>query len=137
MKLSEAILLGSIGSKQGFGAMSSHKDSKDRCAIGAALLAVNQETDFLPRFQLEVVWPWVQKLVPLVEGTCSFTKDKTHGQVYMIIWQLNDILRWTRPQIAAWVTSIEPNEPQEGGIADNINLAEQVTEHTNCVYTIN
>jgi hypothetical protein len=42
MKLSEAILLGSVGSEQGYGNTSMFRESKAKCALGAALHAVGQ-----------------------------------------------------------------------------------------------
>jgi len=122
VKLSEAILLGSIGSEQGFGAYSGYKNAPRKCAIGAALLATHNETEDLPIFELEKIWPWTtsRKFTSPVD---SFPSNIPFC-VSNMIWYLNDSYRWTRPQIAAWVATIEPVEPEEAGIAENINLAE-------------
>jgi hypothetical protein len=130
MKLSEAILLGSIESEQGFGSTSALKSSKDKCAYGAALLAVGQEVDDCAIVQAVMIWPWITQactppvsgyensLCRAIYGLCTLpviwpwiTQDGWRNiTVQNIIWWLNDTLRWTRPQIAAWVATIEPQE---------------------------
>lgn len=108
MKLSEAILLGSVGSEQGFGRV---VDGDRACAIGAALLAIGVTQLGLewncedPRQhgspRLVDNWPWTNSL-----SRCPHCS--THNTVsYIISWHLNDSHRWTRPQIAAWVAEQE------------------------------
>lgn len=109
MKLSEAILLGSIGSDQGFGHMSGTKSSEDKCTIGAALLAVGREVDITPIYELGVVWPWVTQEVSAPQDVTPL-ENHAEQSVRNYIWWLNDRMKWTRPQIAAWVASIEPQE---------------------------
>lgn len=109
MKLSEAILLGSIGSDQGFGHMSGTKSSKDKCAIGAALLATGREVESNAIYELTVVWPWVLQVVPAPHGVTPL-ESHVEQSVRNYIWWLNDRMKWTRPQIAAWVASMEPQE---------------------------
>ena len=104
MKLSEAILLGSIGSKQGFGAESIYKESKDKCALGAALLAVGIEVSkdheklglISPYHYITMKWPFTSS--PVMHPITKVPAD-----IRYVIFNLNDMYKWTRPQIAAWV----------------------------------
>lgn len=111
MKLSEAILLGSVGSEQGFGPPSILTSYPRKCALGAALLAAGIECNHeMGGFTLVTnQWPWSRQIhrPPTKIGLGLRFTDA----VYDIIWRLNDIAKWTRPQIAAWVASIEPQEP--------------------------
>ncbi len=116
MKLSEAILLGSIGTEQGFGPASMYVGN--RCAMGAALFSItdvpNNNLDGLERMGRH--WPWIDHLcVPAPADI--FSQSIALGQpcrIVSLIWMLNDLCKWTRPQIAAWVATIEPqNEPIE------------------------
>lgn len=130
MRLSEAILLGSIGSKQGFGHLSAYKGSKDKCAIGAALLATGNEAKNLPIAKLEETWPWT-----LTKDFVSPIELPAYIPICVsnTIWWLNDVEKWTRPQIAAWISSIEPAEvviQEHAGIAENINLTVRPTSLT-------
>jgi len=102
MKLSEAILLGSVGSKQGFGASSLHSYSQRKCALGAAILAVGIDDTF---YALVAVWPWLNNKM-----ICPDCNDTHITIIKDVIWHLNDDHRWTRPQIAAWVATIEPSD---------------------------
>ena len=124
MKLSEAILLGSIGSAQGFGNMSMFAESKTKCALGAALVAAGQvpsyqgnviskeDHEMNPYSRIRRTWPWVQdKVKHPVKGA--------YGNVLpalTAIYTLNDSYGWTRPQIAEWVASIEPQEESAEGL---------------------
>ena len=104
MLLSQAILLGSMLSKQGFGLYG--KGDEGRCAL-EAVADVTGAAD-LTAFDDELydrvkrIWPWVNELV-----------EQPHTRrmmgVVKCIWTLNDA--WTRPRIAAWVATIEPPEP--------------------------
>jgi hypothetical protein len=104
MKLSVAILLGSVGSEQGFGQF---EDTLGRtCAWGAAYKAAGAVmplwcfvVDEMPK---EFRWA----LNTFVEHPVTGTELK----VTQIIAGLNDMHKWTRPQIAAWVATIEPQE---------------------------
>lgn len=124
MKLSEAILLGSVGSKQGYGILSINPNTKDRfglCAMGAALFAIGYKgfgfysMDDTSMKTIIKTWPWTETPIngePLGLGPGT-------SPVYGIIWRLNDNLLWTRPQIAAWIASIEP---QELSCTEGVNL---------------
>jgi hypothetical protein len=111
MKLSAAILLGSVSTAQGFGVDTAYRNSIDKCVIGAALAAVGCEVDIegrdmeLPYSRIKTLWPWTRERVnaPVDFGPGPLT-------VVTILWRLNDIVKWTRPQIAAWVASIEPQD---------------------------
>src|SRR5690349_2993517 len=100
MKLSGAIILGSVLSKQGFGAMSVF--SADRCAWGAARQALGMKsTDKWP-----MEWDWTD---------CKMTHCPACGEysrvAFIISDHLNDDHRWSRERIASWVASIEPSTP--------------------------
>ncbi len=136
MKLSEAILLGSIGSEQGTGTQSANPHNKELCAIGAAMLAVGAESpnDLGSEYMgmLRQYWPWTQTtLVPLPNKLQGNGVTGTVIEVYRLIWRLNDTLHWTRPQIAAWVATIEPQDgvvTEPGTLTDNINLSALVSK---------
>ena len=106
MRLSEAILLGSIGSEQGFGASSGYPNSVKKCAIGAALFAAGVvDISFNnPFVELRDRWPWTYIDVPC-PSILGYSSTKTY--VAEVIYRLNDCLHWTRPQIAAWVATQE------------------------------
>ena len=128
MKLSEAILLGSVGSRQGTGIHSivpQNKDSHGLCAMGSALLAcgIKEADEWTGIAHIRSLYPWVCKCK--VQPPVPVVPDYTGKLgVIGIICRLNDLCNWTRPQIAAWIASIEPQEEGEV-IACNINLAVQ------------
>lgn len=120
MKLSEAILLGSIGTEQGRGNLLDHNGRT--CAMGAAYIAAGfklkptrydgGEENYI--FNANSVanainlWPYLTKKVmhPILEYSNTLVR---------VIEDLNDCDRWTRPQIAAWVATVEPkDEPVQG-----------------------
>lgn len=107
MRLSEAILLGSIGTEQGFGKTI---DEGKACAAGAAFVAIgilNRDDKYDSRLiaqsfmQLSEYWPWV-----LRDTICPICKVYNNIN-YIIAWHLNDSHRWTRPRIAEWVATQE------------------------------
>lgn len=128
MKLSEAILLGSIGSEQGFGNGSMFAESKTKCALGAALVATGQvpsyqenmvykeDHEMNPYYRLRRTWPWIT-------GRVKHPVNGAYGNVLTAIYTLNDSYGWTRPRIAEWVASIEPQEEQ---VHDGGHIAEEV-----------
>jgi hypothetical protein len=106
MLLSEAIILGSVGSKQGRGVNSMQYDSPTKCAWGSALLAVGYRRDNIGLYDCTRVWPWASTHVtPPIDIGHWYSSPKV--EVYNIIWVLNDVYKWTRPQIAEWVASQE------------------------------
>ena len=137
MKLSEAILLGSVGTEQGFGPSSIYKHSTKRCALGAALFACGLEyehpkpeellvedlTTSFPYVVIMIQWPWTECII-------SYRIDKVTkwDHIYDIIWKLNDIGRWSRPQIAAWVAEMEKvYDKQEDGLGQQSGAVDLTT----------
>lgn len=103
MKLSEAILLGSIGTNQGFGGLI---DKQGRtCALGAALVAIGGiGEDFVTDNVINSQgWAWIQH----IQAKCPCGCVVYSSFIIYIITHLNDHKKWTRPQIAAWVASLE------------------------------
>ena len=116
MRLSEAILLGSVGSEQCAGYLI--RDRKT-CALGAAAIAVgiSQLDDSMVPDAIDLTvgeriindlvkeWPCIEK--QWVDcPVCAH-----HANLHWIIGaHLNDQHKWTRPAIAAWVATIEPQE---------------------------
>ena len=98
MRLSEAIMLGSTLSKQGFGVIVDADGN--RCAYGAALQAVGKS---IP--QLFTSWPWLNggpmDCPECGQSTAKYAVVSTH---------LNDKHKWTRERIAEWVATVEPAE---------------------------
>ena len=114
MKLSEAALLGNMALPR----TELHlMDGGKACFLGGALLSIGaielgtltygQQVQAYARLVQE--WPFLNTHITdsmkLPHSFCPDTKIQT------IIWWLNDTLKWTRPQIAAWVASIESSEP--------------------------
>lgn len=105
--LSDAILLGSVGTEQGYGPGSVHSSSNKKCAMGAALFAVGAcvSSNMEGLDKITEYWPWTRTYV---DAPCTIRgEDIRQKPVYSIIWQLNDKAHWTRPQIAAWVATLE------------------------------
>lgn len=129
MKLSEAILLGSVGTEQAYGFMAMIPNGTATCALGAALFAVgvrcdDPQTGFA---EMKRLWPWTERVVDSPEslmlaervGYPVYSRDL----VVCIIWRLNDIAKWTRPQIAAWVAELEAvydPEPVPGPVQESV-----------------
>ena len=110
MKLSEAILLGSISTKQGFGPMSIYTESQEKCAFGAALVAINEEYSYSKgscgRVYTRILelWPW---LVRKIDESNSPVSPLNGDTILNTIWRVNDTYRWSRPRIAQWVAEQE------------------------------
>ena len=109
MKFSEAIRLGSMLKRQGFGALWPSDDSS--CALGAAydalgcgysvpaMKAIAVQDAVMPR--------WLDELAQC--PACSHR----HVAAYLpVIGHLNDEHYWTREQIADWVATIEAQHEQ-------------------------
>lgn len=113
MKLSEAILLGSVGTTQGFGPDSIFRNEEGRCALGAALAAVGQECDLVDRVVknpynlIRKLWPWVNSRIAMPSILTRRHDGFLFDTVETIIWKLNDIVKMPRPEIAAWVATLE------------------------------
>lgn len=114
MKLSEAIMLNGMDKPQGYGSVSIASVDAP-CALGGALQSIGKQT--LDPDQdysiIETEWPWVN-------GSFACPECKQPNRGHSVVWHLNDTHRWTRAQIAEWVSTIEPQEvsgePREQGI---------------------
>lgn len=109
MKLSEAILLGSVGTEQGYGCDAIMPNGQATCALGAALFAEGVKLgDWVVGMQVVTQrWPWTLMITPFPEVLTKHGLFMGHDCIYSMIWRLNDIAKWTRPQIAAWVADLE------------------------------
>lgn len=125
MKLSEAILLGSISNGQAFYAL------KDRdgntCAMGAAMTSIGMDIEntysYEQRDQLPNIFPILLVPVPSLPGELIWPDYVEYK--YQTVWEaivvLNNEYKWTRPQIAAWVAEKE----KELGIADMVEVSKE------------
>lgn len=109
MTLSEAIRLGATVAPQGFGPDSCEVTNPGMCAFGAAKIAMGFSGH--GHFEVNRRWPW------LITGNWQCPVTGHSDTAGMIIWKLNDLHRWTRERIAAWVATIEPPEPAEAPAA--------------------
>jgi len=99
VRLSEAILLGSVGTGQAFG---EYVDKKgNTCALGAALCAIGKLTD-LSEYTINLGLAWPYHKMSCIHPIAGIKMSMVH-----IITHLNDIEGWSRPQIAAWVAEQE------------------------------
>ena len=121
MKLSEAILLGSMIKPQnhGFG----KRDSS--CALEAACDTVN--LDHWSKTDQYWVWLRGRAICPLVDCKYPVFKDgRTFYNVYRdIIYHLNDHHKLSREAIAQWVAMVEPQEDNEISPATHEVVAEE------------
>ena len=103
MKLSEAIILGSVSTIQRFDDQSVNKE-QGLCVIQTALHAIGSFHPPDIYNDLWDIWPWVTKeevIHPITGQLSSITR---------IMYTLNDRYKWPRPRIAEWIKTIEPNE---------------------------
>jgi hypothetical protein len=114
--LSQAIVLGSIGTKQG---KDNYSSNGTTCAMGAALTAlgaITRGTSFVANRMNQIVacnlWPWLR-----LEIACPVTGKRSAA--LNVIQVLNDTHDWTRPRIADWVATIEP-EPATPPVAQDV-----------------
>lgn len=116
--LSEAILLGSTKHPQKFGGFITEKDGKvtETCALVAALDCIGIVDESVEKGQCIQAWKVFPILTKHVNGCPACGKRSTISlgfelidltEVAMIIPHLNDDHRWTRPQIAEWVKTVE------------------------------
>ena len=105
MKLSEAILLGSIETEQTVGNLC---DWRGTCAYGAALtaagcLCTDEKTGYRPKvIALPIAWKWA-----FIKRYECPNCHKSDGVILNGITHLNDTHLWTRPRIAEWVAQQE------------------------------
>jgi hypothetical protein len=111
MKLSEAIRLNGMTKPQGVGGASLSSLSAP-CAIGGALQSIGRQLtdgfvqDNYSRFKK--AWSWTKR-----DGRCPACSSPQ--PIFAVIYHLNDIHRWNREQIAAWVETVEPQDEQADG----------------------
>lgn len=113
MKLSEAILLGSVGTRQAF--MTWDDGQGGTCAWGAAFKAAG--ISYAERSELPQRWPVTTYVTPCpVCGWERLWSSSPHQPqtvahrvaiVGSVIVHLNDYHKWTRPRIAEWVATVE------------------------------
>jgi len=121
MKLSEAILLGSTMSPQRFGpaCKGDPPEDKRRCVIEAAVEAIGEPAhvsndrrwfgvDVTNYRALWKAWPWCATHKP--QYSCPHAVCGLPSPVWPLLFHLNDVHHWTRPEIAAWVATIEPQD---------------------------
>jgi len=124
MKLSEAIMMNGMTKPQGFGPDSVYSVDAP-CVIGGALQVMGEQTpnryeDHKNYGSFYGLWPWTKNKAVCPLGCSSIFKVSSYSH---IIFHLNDLHRWTRAQIAAWVASVEPREEE---------VEERVTEEAKC-----
>jgi hypothetical protein len=108
MKLSEAILLGSIGTKQC--KLFLQVDDK-ACAIGAALYGTgykvtNEDAAYAAFDELFPIQATIIEQCPHAE-----CKSKTlYRSLGDMLFHLNDCHEWERPRIANWVATVEDQQ---------------------------
>lgn len=117
MKLSEAILLGSVGTGQAFGMYEDHDGNT--CALGSAFVAAGLPFGSRNGLRFDKgstlcppEWRWIFNSIPTTDiPEISSHKDcyrfRDTAQIWYVIPYLNDICKWTRPQIAEWVKTME------------------------------
>lgn len=104
MKLSDAILKGCemrpVQSFTNYGV-----SGGPACVQGAALVGAGIDAhDESVRSLMYETWPWV-----ITELRCPSCGSSLEMSVIGVLFKLNDIHRWTRERIAAWVTTVEPS----------------------------
>ena len=105
MKASEALLLGSLVTKQGFGADS--PASSTPCALGTIGMALGLKFTNLSIYsKLETVFPWMRKMDSMLCPHCGIREV----HVMSMIYHLNDHHKMPRNEIAKWIASVEPKE---------------------------
>ena len=123
MKLSDAIRLGALLRPQGHGGGTIFLDSKESCALGAALEAAGVGTnrtgmDLMGRIvhaedpynKVKELWPIVMEKVEVIPPAVheNWMLKANNGQTLgTLIWILNDAAKWSREKIADWVEAIE------------------------------
>ena len=125
MKLSEAILLGSIETEQAFGRL--HDWRGGTCAYGAALTAAGclciDKTmafgTFVPKVMaLPIVWKWA-----FIKRYECPDCHKSDGVALSVITHLNDTHFWTRPRIAEWVAQQERKLEEVSPVMEEVQYA--------------
>jgi hypothetical protein len=109
MKLSEAIRMNGMMKPQGFG-VASLDEVNAPCVVGGALQSIGRQAGRWAALEQE--WPFVLEIKHYCP-VCLHLPHLKPATLELILWHLNDVHRWTREQIAGWVATVEPAEPQE------------------------
>lgn len=104
MKLSEAMMLGTLMTQQAFGEFIAEGRA---CALGAAGLAL--DCKYFGALLIKV--PWIGN----VQQNCPECGSGFYVGGAVVC--LNDNHHWTRERIAGWVATIEPQDEQTDGWA--------------------
>lgn len=118
MLLSEAILLGSVGTNQCKFRLKN--TDGNTCALGAAGIAIGAISYQTPGIRTltdayfgesgnmwKNILDQIRDSFPILESRVDHPKERETWKLETIITQLNDTWGWTRPQIAAWVAEQE------------------------------
>jgi hypothetical protein len=109
MKLFEAMRLGSMATKQGFGSGSIYSNTAP-CALGAARLAAgiqySSEYDGTVYVSMRTAFPVLETSVNVPELSNPRTS------LVEAIWRMNDELRWSRERIADFVEQVESRQTE-------------------------
>ena len=112
MRLSEAILLGSVGTGQAFGKLNDGQGNT--CAYGSALAAEGIQVTIYRAFEIPTIipleWAWAFKISSKAccpAEDCNSFDLHSGGPCINIIIGLNDRHKWSRPRIAEWVAQEE------------------------------
>lgn len=140
MKLSEAIILGSLVTKPGRGQGSLLGLNDEFCALGAAFYVSGLSSnisEFDAYDRLAIKFPLADKIVNLpcpVDGceasrpVLAIARIIRNMMVRSIIIHLNDGHKWTRERIADWVASIEPQEADDEEMARRESVDDETLE---------
>lgn len=114
MKASEALLLGSVATKQGFGYQSINSPTQP-CALGAIALVSGCMTNSGKETysQLREVFPLLNRKAQCPDPRHDICRLQYRTLVIEQIWHLNDSHGWTRPQIAEWLQQLEQEDAVE------------------------
>ena len=103
MKFTEALILGSLNSKQAFNAY----NLDGHCALLTAAVAAGIEREKHSEDWIKAmsIWPWLDTKVDL---TCPCEDcNRRMFSIFTLIYHLNDTHRWPRPRIAEWAKQLE------------------------------
>jgi hypothetical protein len=105
MKLSEAIRLGAMLEPQSF---RSH-DLNGICALEAAVMAISGRKVWQ---ESSLHWPWIDQCKVSCPEPIDGISDCCYEHPYRkLVYHLNDTHRWPRERTAAWIATVEPQEP--------------------------
>lgn len=124
MKLADAIRLGGMATKQGYG-VASFLDDNTPCALGAVRLAAGIEaTNDLGAAMA------LRSRFPILSSSHRCPACGAVEPLFTLIWSLNDSHKWTRERIADFVETIErravaERQPETETVATAVSLVAQ------------